>query len=143
MPSSTLESITAEPPLLAGDWPRLRLFLEAWRRFRRHRAAMAGLALLLTLGLVCLAAPLFTAEDPARQSLARALRPPSWEHPLGMDHLGRDIRGANALGIISVWMNWSPRRYKTPADSLEVPRYTIQSPAEFLSLLEQLEATRP
>ncbi|HET9488969.1 MAG TPA: ABC transporter permease, partial [Methylomirabilota bacterium] len=51
----------------------------------------AGLALLLSLGLVCLAAPLFTAEDPARQNLARALGPPSWEHPLGMDHLGRDI----------------------------------------------------
>jgi ABC-type dipeptide/oligopeptide/nickel transport system permease subunit len=91
MPSSTLESITAEPPPLAAEWPRLRLFLEFWQRFRRHRAAVAGLILLFALSLVCLAAPLLTAEDPARQSLARALRPPSWEHPLGMDHLGRDI----------------------------------------------------
>ena len=57
------------------------------------------------------------------------------------NHLSRDIKGANALGIISVWLNWSPRRSKIPADSLEVPRYTIQSPVEFLPLLEQIEAT--
>jgi putative hydrolase of the HAD superfamily len=59
------------------------------------------------------------------------------------NNLERDIKGANALGIISVWLNWSPRRSKIPADSLEVPRYTIQSPTEFLPLLEQIEATRP
>jgi putative hydrolase of the HAD superfamily len=59
------------------------------------------------------------------------------------NHLGRDIKGANALGIMSVWLNWSPRRSKIPADSLEVPRYTLQSPAEFLPLIEQIEASRP
>ncbi len=57
------------------------------------------------------------------------------------NHLGRDIKGANALGIISVWLNWSPRRSKVPADSTEVPRYTLQSPADFLPLIEQIEAT--
>jgi ABC-type dipeptide/oligopeptide/nickel transport system permease subunit len=41
--------------------------------------------------LLCLAAPLLTAEDPERQSLSRALRGPSWAHLLGMDHLGRDM----------------------------------------------------
>ncbi len=91
MPSSTLESITPESPPLVAEWPRLRLFLEGWQRFQRHRAAMAGLALLVVLILLCLTAPVLTAEDPERQSLARALRPPSWSHPLGMDHLGRDL----------------------------------------------------
>ncbi|MGH7323935.1 MAG: ABC transporter permease [Candidatus Rokuibacteriota bacterium] len=91
MPSSTLESITAESPPLAAEWPRLRLFLEGWQRFRRHRVAVVGLALLVALVIACLTAPLLTAEDPERQSLARALRPPSWSHPLGTDHLGRDL----------------------------------------------------
>ena len=57
------------------------------------------------------------------------------------NNLARDIRGANALGIISVWLNWSPRRAKTPLDSLEEPRYTIQSPVELLPLLDQIEAS--
>jgi len=29
------------------------------------------------------------------------------------NNLERDIRGANELGILSVWLNWSPRRRKT------------------------------
>ena len=59
------------------------------------------------------------------------------------NNLERDIRGANALGIVSVWLNWSPRRSKTPLDSLEEPRYTIQSPVELLPLLSQIEASLP
>lgn len=58
------------------------------------------------------------------------------------NHLGRDIKGANALGLISVWLNWSPRRPKIPADDTEVPQYTILAPAELLPLLERLEAAR-
>lgn len=56
------------------------------------------------------------------------------------NHLGRDIKGANALGLISVWMNWSPRRHKIPVDDSEVPQYTIRKPAELLPLLERIEA---
>jgi putative hydrolase of the HAD superfamily len=26
------------------------------------------------------------------------------------NHLGRDIKGANLLGLVSVWLRWSPRR---------------------------------
>lgn len=91
MPSSTLESITAEPPLLAIHWPRLRLFLEGWQRFRRHRAAVVGLGLLAMLLALSLAAPLLTPYDPVRQDLSQVLRPVSVAHPLGTDHLGRDM----------------------------------------------------
>jgi ABC-type dipeptide/oligopeptide/nickel transport system permease subunit len=52
---------------------------------------MAGLVLLLTLLGLSLAAPLVTPYDPERQNLARALRPMGLEHPLGTDHLGRDM----------------------------------------------------
>lgn len=55
------------------------------------------------------------------------------------NHLERDIKGANALRIISVWLNWSPRRSKIPADSSEEPQYTIRVPMELLNVLEQLE----
>ena len=63
----------------------------AWRRFRRHLPAMIGLFILLALGLAALAAPLLTPYDPVRQQLPQALRSPSLTHPLGTDHLGRDL----------------------------------------------------
>ena len=55
------------------------------------------------------------------------------------NNLARDIKGANALGLISVWLDWAPRRPKIPADDSEVPHYTIKTPAELLPLLERLE----
>jgi putative hydrolase of the HAD superfamily len=56
------------------------------------------------------------------------------------NHLGRDVKGANGVGIISVWLNWSPRRHKIPADHTEVPQHTILTPAELIPLLERIEA---
>jgi peptide/nickel transport system permease protein len=56
-----------------------------------------GLAVLLLMSGAALAAPRIAPWDPGRQMLAKRLRPPAWqarglrEHPLGTDHLGRDI----------------------------------------------------
>lgn len=55
------------------------------------------------------------------------------------NNLARDIKGANALGIISVWLDWAPRRAKVPADASEAPQYTIKWPLELLDLVEELE----
>jgi putative hydrolase of the HAD superfamily len=55
------------------------------------------------------------------------------------NNLGRDIKGANALGMISVWMDWAPRRSKTPADGSEVPAYRVKTPLELLSLMPVIE----
>jgi FMN phosphatase YigB (HAD superfamily) len=56
------------------------------------------------------------------------------------NNLERDIKGANALGLISVWLDWAPRRAKIPADESEVPAYTIRQPLELLALVDQLES---
>jgi putative hydrolase of the HAD superfamily len=56
------------------------------------------------------------------------------------NNLERDIKGANQLGIISVWINWSPRRSKIPADDLEKPLHTIKTPDEFVPLLRAIES---
>src|SRR5262249_61770796 len=50
-----------------------------------------GLILLACLFALAAAAPLLTSYNPERQSLSQALRPLSLAHPLGTDHLGRDI----------------------------------------------------
>jgi HAD superfamily hydrolase (TIGR01549 family) len=57
------------------------------------------------------------------------------------NHLERDIKGANACGLISVWLDWSPRRPKTPADDSEIPAHTIKNPLDLLTLLDRLEGS--
>jgi ABC-type dipeptide/oligopeptide/nickel transport system permease subunit len=52
---------------------------------------MAGLGLLVGLLALTFTAPLLTSYNPERQSLSEALRPLSSTHPLGTDHLGRDM----------------------------------------------------
>jgi FMN phosphatase YigB (HAD superfamily) len=59
------------------------------------------------------------------------------------NNLSRDIKGANALGIISIWLDWAPRRSKIPLDATEQPCYTVKTPAELLALIEQLEGSLP
>jgi HAD superfamily hydrolase (TIGR01549 family) len=56
------------------------------------------------------------------------------------NYLERDIKGANALGMISVWLDWAPRRPKEPADESERPHYTIRTPLELLAVIEAIEA---
>jgi HAD superfamily hydrolase (TIGR01549 family) len=55
------------------------------------------------------------------------------------NHLERDIKGANALGMISVWLDWAPRRSKIPADESEHPAFTIRAPLELLDVIAQIE----
>jgi putative hydrolase of the HAD superfamily len=45
--------------------------------------------------------------------------------------------------MISVWMNWSPRRSRIPAESNEVPDYSISCPLDLLNLLEKIELNLP
>jgi len=66
-------------------------------RRRMSFRAVFGLTVLLCMGGSALLAPQIAPWDPARQMLLKRLRPPMWEarglreHPLGTDHLGRDI----------------------------------------------------
>lgn len=69
------------------------LFL-ALRRFRRHRLAIVSAGILLTMVVLVIIAPLFEqllgvgAND---VDLYKRMLPPSSEHPLGTDELGRDV----------------------------------------------------
>jgi peptide/nickel transport system permease protein len=71
---------------------------------------VAGMLLVVTLGLVAAAAPRLAPHDPAAQVLAENLAPPSPGHPLGQDKLGRDIlariihgtRVSLAVGLVTV-----------------------------------------
>ena len=64
----------------------------AARRFRRHRLAQLGLAVLIVLGLAALAAPMLTPYQFDGQDAALLGTPvaPGLAHPMGTDQLGRD-----------------------------------------------------
>lgn len=55
------------------------------------------------------------------------------------NYLARDVKGANQVGMISVWLDWAPRRPKVPADDSEIPDFTIKEPLELLHLVNCLE----
>ncbi len=55
------------------------------------------------------------------------------------NNLARDIKGTNELGMISVWLDWSPRYPREPANALERPRYRITRPIELLGVIDDVE----
>ncbi len=64
---------------------------DAWRRFRRHRLAMASLFVLGAIILAVLAGPLVWAVPIDEINFGAMLQGPSWQHPLGTDDLGQDL----------------------------------------------------
>ncbi len=63
----------------------------AWRRFLRHRLALAGLAFVILLVLTAIFAPFLAPFDPNAVDVAFFRTPPSAEHWLGTDSAGRDV----------------------------------------------------
>jgi putative hydrolase of the HAD superfamily len=56
------------------------------------------------------------------------------------NRLERDIRGARELGMIAIWIDWSPRYDKRPREAAAVPDARIEHPLELLTVLDRLEA---
>jgi peptide/nickel transport system permease protein len=89
MAGSIPASATAElaAPARAGVSPGA----EAWRRFRRHRLALAGAVILALMVLGVLFGPLLWPVPINEIDFAAKLRGPSLAHPLGTDDLGQDL----------------------------------------------------
>ncbi len=81
-----------------------------WRRLRKNKLAVAGLIIIALLVLIAIFAPLIAPYDYAEQDLTNTFAPPSREHLLGTDDLGRDelsrliygTRQSLQIGVFSV-----------------------------------------
>ncbi|QCK84563.1 ABC transporter permease [Phreatobacter aquaticus] len=71
----------------------------AWRRFRRHRLAMGGLATIVVLLLGSVFGPFLLPFDDTHIDIMQRFAPPfSGAHVLGTDELGRDILARLMMG---------------------------------------------
>ena len=84
--SETLSTVTEESP-----WKVI------WKRFRKHKLAVAGMVTISLIALACYLAPLYAPYDPvrdlSRDENGQILRndPPSLQHLMGTDNIGRDV----------------------------------------------------
>jgi peptide/nickel transport system permease protein len=81
------------------ETPVLSLSQLAWRRFRRHKMAVAGIFILVLLVAYCTIGALFVSEEYANYTdTSLRLQPPSAEHIFGTDTVGRDIFARTIYG---------------------------------------------
>jgi peptide/nickel transport system permease protein len=92
MAGSTRALHSAEAGALAQRRARhFSPWLEAWRRFRRHRLAVVSSMILLIM-VLAIGLGSFVWNVPINEiDFAARLKSPSWAHPLGTDDLGQDL----------------------------------------------------
>jgi peptide/nickel transport system permease protein len=79
-------------PLTFGAPARPRgLWRDIWRHLAHNPVALAGMGILAVLLLAAILAPVIAPYDPTAQILAQRNAPPSSEHIMGLDALGRDV----------------------------------------------------
>jgi peptide/nickel transport system permease protein len=86
---------------------------KARRRFFRHRLAMVGVAILGTMILMAIFAPLLTQYSPIEINLTNMSKPPGNGHLLGTDTTGRDVwarilyagRVSLSVGLVAVTLS--------------------------------------
>ena len=97
-------SVTVAPRRQAGPWQR------AWRRLRRRRGALLGLAVVLAFVALAVFAPWIATQDPIATSWGAIRQAPSAAHWFGTDEIGRDVlsrviwgtRASLLAGVVSV-----------------------------------------
>ncbi len=84
-------SANSDSELLATAEQGTSLWLDAWRRLRKNRMAVAGGATLLVFVVIALLTPWIAPYGYETQNLDLGASPPSAQHWLGTDVFGRDV----------------------------------------------------
>jgi len=77
---------------------RRRRIREQWEVFKSNKLAYIGLYILVIMAVISVIGPYIAPRDPYEFDLSKARLPPSLEHPLGTDELGRDILSRILVG---------------------------------------------
>jgi peptide/nickel transport system permease protein len=67
------------------------MYGKAWRRFRKHKLAVAGAVLILLFYAVAVFAPILAPHDPYVVNTLKLREAPTSSHPMGRDEVGRDL----------------------------------------------------
>jgi peptide/nickel transport system permease protein len=108
--SQTIQAISTLPREQSD--PEVGLWKVTWNRLRQHQIAVIGSFFVLLFILVSLTAPIIAPYDPIHTNLQQTLESPSFAHPFGTDHFGRDVfsriiygaRTSLLIGVFSVFI---------------------------------------
>jgi oligopeptide transport system permease protein len=78
--------------------PSLSSWQDAWRRLKSNRLSMAGLVILILLGIMASFGQMMTPYDYFSNNLDITNQPPSFDHWFGTDDLGRDMFARTWMG---------------------------------------------
>jgi peptide/nickel transport system permease protein len=95
MPNQTQASADAAANEL-GEFRSLRA--DVWRQFRKHKGAMAGVVILISIVFACFLGPVLLPFDINTLDTTNTNRGAGWPHLLGTDNLGRDAFTRALLG---------------------------------------------
>ena len=88
IPASATHELTTAPKARARQFSP---WLDAWRRYRRHRLALASTVILVAIVLAVLFMPFVWTVPINEIDFTARLQGPSPAHPLGTDDLGQDL----------------------------------------------------
>jgi peptide/nickel transport system permease protein len=89
---------SADADVLGLETKHRSLRSDVWRQFRRHKGAVVGLYILVFIVVATYIGPLLYPLDPFEIDPTNTNQPPSWNHPIGTDNVGRDVMARVLIG---------------------------------------------
>jgi len=91
--TQSIEEVPAKTPAFYSETQVKSLTPRAmfWRQFKRHKAALIAMVVLTIMVIMCFLAPVIAPYKYSAIDLRNTKKPPSAQHIMGTDDLGRDL----------------------------------------------------
>ncbi len=81
-----------------GNSNNMKSQSRAWKKFKKNKLSIIGACFIIFVILMAVFAPIISPYNPNVQDHQNLFASPSWSHPFGTDHLGRDLFSRVAYG---------------------------------------------